>query len=583
MLERDILAFVFYVIIRSREQKEPMRKLVVIMISAMLLFLLAGCKVDSPVKDQGVDRVTPTGIHKPTEEAEKSEKDDADLLPGFENWKASNALSALNKVLLMEETVTEVSAQTNHTEDTQPREYLLNNINYFLDYTFDQKMVPDRYAVVDMDHDGTPEVIVSLLVKEDSWILLLRYYEGTVYGYPFEIRSLESPKEDGTYIASSGASYNEIMQMSFDGTKLKEKRLANSGESEDVKWNLFQSDIRAGYNGKKLFRVDFDAITQPFSEDMKNYYTAQNGEMSFTYSNRIPKELCELILKAMKDKKEEETFEPLRTGIEMSQEDYCARTGTDLEVMESVTALSVDADNEGILDVVGQHYWGGTGGFCSMELYQGAAKDEYKQTNEFECVLQEYDFLSYQGKNYLLMKNYDYNTKYICGYSLYLYENGTLADGKDFSYDITDYGMNVAYEEASYEQINQIKNTLCNKKLAEVLDNNDGVIDGTAEIIDKADNVDYKYTCDIDNDGISEKYNKSMWYPSNMGTVMQCNYDFENSDVLKDLCERLTAEMGEGRLYTFWIDKINNKNIIYLYYGNNLDYSLYAYLLEKKQ
>lgn len=61
---------------------------------------------------------------------------------------------------------------------------------------------------------------------------------------------------------------------------------------------------------------------------------------------------------------------------------------------------------------------------------------------------------------------------------------------------------------------------------------------------------------------------------------MQCNYDFEDSNVLEDLWARLEDEVGEGRLYTFWLDKVNDKNIIYLYVGNNLDFSLYACLLE---
>ena len=64
---------------------------------------------------------------------------------------------------------------------------------------------------------------------------------------------------------------------------------------------------------------------------------------------------------------------------------------------------------------------------------------------------------------------------------------------------------------------------------------------------------------------------------------MQCTYDFENSNVLEDLCARLADEVGEGRLYTFWIDKIEDENIMYLYYGNNLDYSLYAYRLTRME
>ena len=38
--------------------------------------------------------------------------------------------------------------------------------------------------------------------------------------------------------------------------------------------------------------------------------------------------------------------------------------------------------------------------------------------------------------------------------------------------------------------------------------------------------------------------------------------------------------IGEGQLYTYWqIDRIDNKNIMYLYYGENLDFTLYAVLI----
>jgi hypothetical protein len=64
-----------------------------------------------------------------------------------------------------------------------------------------------------------------------------------------------------------------------------------------------------------------------------------------------------------------------------------------------------------------------------------------------------------------------------------------------------------------------------------------------------------------------------------MGTVMMCIYDFEESTVLDEILGILEDEVGEGRLYTYWLDRIDNKNIMYLYYGENLDFTLYAVLI----
>ena len=60
---------------------------------------------------------------------------------------------------------------------------------------------------------------------------------------------------------------------------------------------------------------------------------------------------------------------------------------------------------------------------------------------------------------------------------------------------------------------------------------------------------------------------------------MMCMYNFENSTVLDELLESIADEVGEGRLYTYWLDRIDGKNIMYLYYGENIDFTLYAILI----
>lgn len=338
-------------------------------------------------------------------------------------------------------------------------------------------------------------------------------------------------------------------------------------------------EIRTGYIGEKLFHVNFKAITKPVSEALASYYSDMESQRTFSYSSRIPQELVDFIVEAMEAGKEEETFASIEVGTILGQEEYCNLTGLTLYGMKTVSPVKVDADNDGTDDLIGLFYGGGTGGFSTMELYKFSDKEGYTKTSSFECFLQDFKLISYQGKNYLLMKEFDYNTKYYSGYTLYLYEGGVLADGINFSFDIQDYEIDITYEDSSFSGMALIKSTLINKNLPNILNNNDGVIYGNGESIYEADDVAYRYSSDIDNDGKLEYYNKSMWFPSNMGTVMQCIYDFEESNVLQDLCESLDDEVGKARLYTFWLDKVNDKNILYLYYGENLDFSLYAYML----
>lgn len=78
----------------------------------------------------------------------------------------------------------------------------------------------DKYAFVDMDNDGIEELVI-LTTSDYGAYIVLHYENEVVYGYKIGIRSLESLKKDGTFIASSGATSNEYQTMSFDKNKYK--------------------------------------------------------------------------------------------------------------------------------------------------------------------------------------------------------------------------------------------------------------------------------------------------------------------------------------------------------------------------
>jgi len=381
--------------------------------------------------------------------------------------------------------------------------------------------------------------------------------------------------DEGSNKENTAIGSEEIVDDADDNTQSNTPDSAN----DKVNQKIYYSET-AGYSGQEIMRVDFRAKTHAQAEDMDGYYATMEEKGQFTRSSLIPPELCELIVKAMDEKTEKETFEPLKTGTEIGQEEFSGLTGVELMNMEAVMAVKVDADNDGIEDIAGEYYYGGTGGFSGMQLYKGSGDGNFNLTSSFECFSQAYDFIQYQGKNYLLMEEFDYNTKQYSGYSLYLYEDGKLADGKRFSFVIDDYDMEIVYEDLSYEDLEIVKNTLSNPKMPEILEDNDGVIIGTAETIN-SDEEFFPYAGDLDNDGAREKYDKYMWYPSNMATVMHLIYYFEDSSILDDLSEKLAEEVGDGFLYAFWLDEVNGKNILYLYYGKNPDFTLYAFLIKK--
>ena len=83
------------------------------------------------------------------------------------------------------------------------------NLDQILRY-FDQMLysdyghggdVADKFAVADLDGDGTPEVILSI---SDYFTEILHYENGAVYGYDLPYRSFLELKTDGSFFSSDG-------------------------------------------------------------------------------------------------------------------------------------------------------------------------------------------------------------------------------------------------------------------------------------------------------------------------------------------------------------------------------------------
>ena len=87
-----------------------------------------------------------------------------------------------------------------------------------------------KYAYTDMDNDSINELIIDC-----GDTLLLRYYEGTIYVYPFTFRQLYNLNTDGSYYwnhTGQNFEYGE-KQIYFEGAELKAKelyRIVNDGE-----------------------------------------------------------------------------------------------------------------------------------------------------------------------------------------------------------------------------------------------------------------------------------------------------------------------------------------------------------------
>lgn len=107
-----------------------------------------------------------------------------------------------------------------------------------------QKAVVDRYAFVDFDGNGVNELVAYM--APDLGYMVFRWEQGTVYGYEFVVRGMQSLKADGTHRGSGGASVSGYFALRFKDGKCEQYEHA------------YQEDIL----GNEEYRIDGKSVTR---------------------------------------------------------------------------------------------------------------------------------------------------------------------------------------------------------------------------------------------------------------------------------------------------------------------------------
>ena len=144
---------------------------------------------------------------------------------GFFIWKNEENKTEGNNI-----TNTTTNSNTTQNTSTDTKQLLLNVMNnkqkfidednnevYFKDFKIveNQTAKVDKYAFVDMDKDGTEELVIYTTSDYGAYVIL-HYENNKVYGYMIGVRSLENLKTDGSFMGSSGANSNEYSRMTFN-------------------------------------------------------------------------------------------------------------------------------------------------------------------------------------------------------------------------------------------------------------------------------------------------------------------------------------------------------------------------------
>ena len=126
-------------------------------------------------------------------------------------------------------------------------------------------ITPGRFSMVDFDGDGTPEVILDLVLNgEYSYgCLILHCEEDTVYGYVFSVRELNELKVDGSFLASGGAADVGICRISFSGQEYFVDKFTYSESHYDMSNNL---NISCYVDGQEATQAEYDAAYRKWEE-----------------------------------------------------------------------------------------------------------------------------------------------------------------------------------------------------------------------------------------------------------------------------------------------------------------------------
>lgn len=106
--------------------------------------------------------------------------------------------------------------------------------------SFEPPYLIETFAVIDLDQDGIPEVVLSMLYE--NFLEVLYYDVGTVYGYLFPIRAMIGLKQDGTFGFSSGAADSGYGRLMFTPPDYAYVEIESSGADEAVVWHEYTSE-----------------------------------------------------------------------------------------------------------------------------------------------------------------------------------------------------------------------------------------------------------------------------------------------------------------------------------------------------
>lgn len=130
----------------------------------------------------------------------------------------------------------------------------LGDVSYF-------ELFWKQFAVVDLDRDGTNEMIFQAAKAEDAepYNVIFHEKDGKVYAYQQNYRSMVTVTTDGFILGSSGAADNDIYTITFEGNKLVEHSVAKMSSA------LGMDNLQFTVGNKPVSEADYNVFLDSFN------------------------------------------------------------------------------------------------------------------------------------------------------------------------------------------------------------------------------------------------------------------------------------------------------------------------------
>lgn len=254
--------------------------------------------------------------------------------------------------------------------------------------------------------------------------------------------------------------------------------------------------------------------------------------------------------------------------------------------------LQIDGDNDGYDDLIAWIDDGGSLGNSSRAFLQGQKDGSFKKTYENEGLSQELCFVEYDHKNYLLETDFDFNKKGTNGFIVSYYENGELYETAYVNLVADSYVPEIAFAKEGYDKLAESTAELGKNGFLGENSHSWLVIEGSGEEtvatpkeLEHKVSEDTVFCSDLNNDGQTEWYTKSIFYPSNMSTILYLQdelffSDKQEKEMIIDYYEDLDF-VGIPLMY--WVEYVEEKDrqiVCLLCYEGQYRNMVYGYLIE---